>query len=394
MSLSFPILFTAVPLYAMSTSSLQKALDESGGNESHDGAIDVQDLQKHWFSDGGISSNFPIQFFDRWLPTRPTFGVNLTTLPGSAFADSGDAGEPNGTPPDEIDLRLKKLSARDYGTSRAFVAATVDKAGPTDQTNKTVSHRHVRSAYLTPAGPSLQGDTPRAVQNVDFPSIGLREDIVQRYAVGHAIDADVPGTLRSYGSPNGDVYLPDPRDSAMVSWTPLETTDAKGEAGASLFLFLSSIFNTAQNYRDNMQSALPSYRERIVQVRLAKDEGGLNLAMSKEMIEHISMKGGHAADAISEFQLEAHQWIRLRVLMQNLEKNVEGLRTTLALPEYRKLWEEQSQETLPFRMKVAALDTVKKYVQGVNDGIEQWETEVFQEGCPVPPPLLRLTPEL
>jgi hypothetical protein len=35
----------------------------------------------NWFSDGGISSNFPIHFFDGWLPSRPTFGLNLGPYP-------------------------------------------------------------------------------------------------------------------------------------------------------------------------------------------------------------------------------------------------------------------------------------------------------------------------
>src|SRR5262249_9533926 len=38
------------------------------------------DPDKCWFSDGGISSNFPIHFFDRVLPGRPTFAINLRPL--------------------------------------------------------------------------------------------------------------------------------------------------------------------------------------------------------------------------------------------------------------------------------------------------------------------------
>ena len=34
----------------------------------------------HWFSDGGITSNFPIHFFDALLPRWPTFGLNLDRL--------------------------------------------------------------------------------------------------------------------------------------------------------------------------------------------------------------------------------------------------------------------------------------------------------------------------
>ncbi|RZS44169.1 patatin-like phospholipase [Herbihabitans rhizosphaerae] len=35
----------------------------------------------HWFSDGGITSNFPIHFFDTLLPRWPTFGLNLQPYP-------------------------------------------------------------------------------------------------------------------------------------------------------------------------------------------------------------------------------------------------------------------------------------------------------------------------
>ncbi len=59
MSLSFPGLIAAVPLYAV----------DHGG----DGGV-----VRHLFSDGGISSNFPMHFFDSLLPSRPTFGVDLT----------------------------------------------------------------------------------------------------------------------------------------------------------------------------------------------------------------------------------------------------------------------------------------------------------------------------
>ena len=62
MSLSFPLLFSAIPLY-------KKFFPDT---EADDGALD-----RIWFSDGGLTSNFPIHFFDSFLPTRPTFGVSL-----------------------------------------------------------------------------------------------------------------------------------------------------------------------------------------------------------------------------------------------------------------------------------------------------------------------------
>lgn len=63
MSLSFPFLLSAIPLYRQDWTYRSKA--------------DYSQLRRCVFSDGGISSNFPIQFFDNLLPTRPTFAIAL-----------------------------------------------------------------------------------------------------------------------------------------------------------------------------------------------------------------------------------------------------------------------------------------------------------------------------
>lgn len=67
MSLSFPILLSAIPLYAVDYTRKQNQNVSIG-----------QPLvaERCWFSDGGICSNFPIQFFDSPLPRWPTFGIN------------------------------------------------------------------------------------------------------------------------------------------------------------------------------------------------------------------------------------------------------------------------------------------------------------------------------
>jgi predicted acylesterase/phospholipase RssA len=61
MSLSFPALICAIPLWTPG----------AGGTAP----------VRHWFSDGGIASNFPMHFFDTWLPSRPTFGLDLVPAP-------------------------------------------------------------------------------------------------------------------------------------------------------------------------------------------------------------------------------------------------------------------------------------------------------------------------
>jgi hypothetical protein len=91
--------------------------------------------------------------------------------------------------------------------------------------------------------------------------------------------------------------------------------------------FLAAIFTTAQVYRDNDQAMLPSYRERIVQIRLAANEGGLNLAMPLHTIRNVIGKG-EAAGALlkSNFDFKQHFWIRFRVLARQLETGLEDMR--------------------------------------------------------------------
>jgi predicted acylesterase/phospholipase RssA len=67
MSLSFPVLFAALPLWAIDYEHLRAE----------------RKFQRCWFSDGGISSNFPMHLFDGLLPNWPTFGIQLEpALPG------------------------------------------------------------------------------------------------------------------------------------------------------------------------------------------------------------------------------------------------------------------------------------------------------------------------
>jgi predicted acylesterase/phospholipase RssA len=63
LSLSFPALMSAVPLWAMRLSDADEHYETVP--------------KRCWCSDGGITSNFPIHFFDGPLPRWPTFGINL-----------------------------------------------------------------------------------------------------------------------------------------------------------------------------------------------------------------------------------------------------------------------------------------------------------------------------
>ena len=87
LSLSFPLLLSAVRLWRWERAAV-------------DGPMA---FVPHTLSDGGIASNFPIHFFDSWLPSRPTFGLDLASVPTGAPTDpfllpAADAG-PQEDPP-------------------------------------------------------------------------------------------------------------------------------------------------------------------------------------------------------------------------------------------------------------------------------------------------------
>lgn len=88
LSLSFPLLISAIPLYAIDLTSAatrdaikaqRTALKE--GNDPPRTGLEFRPL---WFTDGGLCSNFPLHLFDAALPSRPTFAINLGSFaPGT-----------------------------------------------------------------------------------------------------------------------------------------------------------------------------------------------------------------------------------------------------------------------------------------------------------------------
>jgi hypothetical protein len=85
LSLSFPLLISAVPLWTIDRGSSQtrqavRAFREAGGNGTEP-PIDGLEFSKLWFTDGGLCSNFPVHLFDAALASRPTFAINLGSFP-------------------------------------------------------------------------------------------------------------------------------------------------------------------------------------------------------------------------------------------------------------------------------------------------------------------------
>ena len=165
MTLSFPVLIAAIPLWE---------LQFRAGDRP-------PQLRRVLFSDGGITSNFPVHFFDSPLPTRPTFALGLTGFP--------------------------------------------------------------------------EGEGP------------------------------VPG------DPAASVIDP-PAANAASERTSTDCT--------SLAQFLVAVKDAVQNWRDNAQAELPGFRERVVQIKLAPGEGGMNLTMDSGKITDLNARGAYAGARLAE----------------------------------------------------------------------------------------------
>ncbi|HEU5086359.1 MAG TPA: patatin-like phospholipase family protein, partial [Roseiflexaceae bacterium] len=208
MSLSFPVLISAVRLYTVSAGCPQI------GGEYRPRR---QDIQENWFSDGGICSNFPIHFFDAWLPTHPTFGINLTALPKQAFAGNADLAPP------------------EPGTVRVKGAESAQESG-------SVLPEYV--SRITPDAPVAPISPP-----ITKPS---DEDYLRDSLLGVQSKSGEPALTSMPAPSSARVLLPDAEQPVDPLWRPME--------GLSRFLW--SMFDTAMNYRDTTQLMLPSYKER------------------------------------------------------------------------------------------------------------------------------------
>ncbi len=244
-SMSFPVLFSAVPLYTFT-----EAFEKSGNS-----AVKTSDMKRVYFSDGGIVSNFPIHIFDKWLPDCPTFGINLAKF------------DQNTAPP-------AKVAVANQATNVPLPAALPN---------------------VTPPVPTAEVST----QSLVVPTSNKH--------------GSTPQTSR--------VHLPKANEVSVIEWNEIQSF---GELAAA-------VFYTAKNHRDTAQTELPSYKERVVTVRLDDSEGGFNLNMSSEIIRQVMGYGTAAGQTmVEQFSkgegYKHHQWVRLRVVLARLEDELCGLR--------------------------------------------------------------------
>jgi hypothetical protein len=154
-------------------------------------------------------------------------------------------------------------------------------------------------------------DAPLTTRLPKPPQLAARRRARQRARAG--LDVSVTDVFRANAKDRRDVY-PDPADIHDL---------------ADLLL---GMLDTARSFRDNEQIGMASYRERVAQVYLEPDEGGLNLSMNKQTLDAVSAKGAQAAVLLSQLDFEEHRWVRTMLLLDHLERHVFSLEPA-AVPE-------------------------------------------------------------
>jgi len=200
MSLSFPGLFTLIPLYAV------------------DHNAPGSPMRKVWFSDGGITSNLPISGFDALFPSWPTLAINLQYI--------DESGRPART-----------------GVDPKFLTYMIARPG----------------------------------------------------------------------------------DGTADLWTAFDGVESPVK---QFVAFAGAIFRSAQVWHDNGYLRLPGYRDRVVEIWLRPDEGGMNLTMPSETIRGLVERGNAAGISLRDrftgdddnaaLSWDGHRWTRLRSAMAGL----------------------------------------------------------------------------
>jgi hypothetical protein len=167
--------------------------------------------------------------------------------------------------------------------------------------------------------------------------------------------------------------------------------------------FFGQILNAARNWRDSLQAELPGYRDRICQIRLTGEEGGLNLNMPAPVVQRLVERGAEAGAEVTNpesFDWNKHRITRFQTMMQMLQQSLGPLgfgRPGVYQGEYPgriafhkvvREWEATGETPVPPALTwwleaIPASDAVYALV-------DTWPD--FDADAPTPKPTLRIVP--
>lgn len=163
MSLSFPGLISAVPLWRHDDGLKQSGDGSNGSGDAPTGSS--WKLRRCLFSDGGISSNFPIHFFDGLLPSRPTFGISLTDFDEERHGDARVVLPTEARQPDD-------LPVRPVDSIPAFVGSIVDTAKDWQDTLQAMSTGYAERIVEIRLDPKNEGGLNLAMDETTIERLG------------------------------------------------------------------------------------------------------------------------------------------------------------------------------------------------------------------------------
>ncbi|MGM0384459.1 MAG: hypothetical protein ACQERF_00555 [Actinomycetota bacterium] len=295
MSLSFPVLISAVPLFAVdrslpANSAARRAASDwrrahpEGTPAEAAREVPALALDPNWFSDGGICANLPVHFFDHPLPSRPTFAIDLASFPVGRSKDADECR--NSTLPTSNAAGLLRrwvtIPAHGVGGLAAFLLQVVETArGWVDAAQLTMPgyrDRVVTIWHDDEEGGMNLAMPPETVAGLAERGRCAAERLSDRFA------GDAPGVLPSPGWENHRWIRFRTSTAGLTTWLGLFADGyAAPSAGATPYSSLAG---------PGADAALPSYPLTVERRRRVNAHTGDLLGLATEWASDDAMTAG------------------------------------------------------------------------------------------------------
>ena len=110
----------------------------------------------------------------------------------------------------------------------------------------------------------------------------------------------------------------------------MEPVRRRGLGDRHLIGFGGAVFRSAQVWHDNTYLKLPGFRDRVAEIWLRKEEGGMNLHMPREVVERLVARGAAAGEMLRDrfaetpgddpLSWDGHRWVRVRSALAGLSE--------------------------------------------------------------------------